>query len=76
MEEPMGKYGKLHAQILAVGLLSCLTSDQLCLFTCSVSEQPLQALWRLLLYQSGGFYQAEGEETETQVPGVGNSFKT
>lgn len=55
MEEPLGKYGKLQAQILAVGLLSCLTSDQLCLFTYSVSEQPLQALWRLPLYQSGGF---------------------
>lgn len=71
----MGKYGRLHVQILAETpklpdlRASLLLQASQCEGAASVGAMVPPAV------RVCGFHQAEGGERETQVPGVGNGFK-
>lgn len=77
MEEPVGKYGRLHVQILALRLLSCLTSEHLCFSRPHVQCEGAASAGAMVppAVRVCGFHQAEGGERETQAPGVGNGFE-
>lgn len=66
----MGKYGKLHVQILAMRLLSCLTSDHLCFSRPHVQREGAASAGArcLQLYESAGFtrQKAGGEKLRFQ----------